>query len=406
MEDAKRPNIRLTFRAGLSSSPPQRREKHLAQEPAQILKFRAVEIPAQKPQNQGHPSQGDSSISNTNMQPPHKGANGVVPSPYLQHAAHTASGYSSHQKSLSPNADPSSTSASMNGFPQSQPKYPYPSNPPHAQSTSPSPTTNGYTFHHFQSRQGSGISSQNGDNEHSHRGIYQPQNFSQQPQSPPNSTPQTRPSTGQTTNGVSPTATPNTQHHGRVPSPVLNRPSMSPTQGNPDVGPVAGVPQRSPTAMSMSPSPYQSFSNQRETNTATPQSHFSHQSSSFTNGEINTRTPNTNISNNQYQHQPFHLSGLSPTKHSPSTATLPAHSVSANPSISSPHLLSATAARSVSGTSIFPPTEMLHPSPNQLSKTPVPTPSKATMATSGAERNELGKVSEQIRDQVSREAEG
>ncbi|KAK5947135.1 hypothetical protein PMZ80_001282 [Knufia obscura] len=152
----------------------------------------------------------------------------------------------------------------------------------------------------------------------------------------------------------------------RIPSPIVNRPTMSPTQGNHDVGPIAGVPGSSP---SMQPA-----------TVATPYTNGSH-----TNGMLPQSTPNQQpfsqnssfSASQQSTTQP--VSGLSPMKQRTSASPLPTPSLV--PSKQGAHRTPSSsfnvpASRSVSGTPIFPPAENLAPSPQQLNREPVPTPSK------------------------------
>ena len=151
----------------------------------------------------------------------------------------------------------------------------------------------------------------------------------------------------------------------RIPSPIINRPTMSPTQGNPDVGPIAGVPGSSPSVQHASmATPY---TNGNHTNGTPPQSTPNQQpisqNSSFSASQQSTTLP---------------VSGLSPIKQRMSTSPLPQPSLVPQKGIYSTPLSSfhAPASRSVSGTPIFPPAENLAPSPQQLNRDPVPTPSK------------------------------
>jgi hypothetical protein len=401
VEDAKRPNIKLKFRAGLSSSPPQLRDNHSTESSPSTMKFRAIEIPAQQPHNGWPPNQGPS--LKAPMESPPQATNRPVPSPYLQHAAsNTLNGHSAPQTSQSPNTRPTSSSVYLNGSHEPQTTYPYPSNPPHHQSTAPPVYANGHAFNTFQvapqQSRGSRPASGHASNQYLAYGAHQPLNVSQPRSLPTDSTPQPRPIINQTPYGAVPT--PSSQHQGRLPSPILNRPSMSPTQGNPDVGPVAGVPERSPAGTAMSPPPSQPTPNQVH-NPSINQPHNSpHQSPPYQNGESNLQFQYTNINHSQNPHQHHHLSGLSPTKHSPNLQPpgQPTSRITPSPS---PYPLSATGprGRSVSGTPIFPPTEMLQPSPRQLSKSPVPTPSKGMTPASLGE-GELKRITEEIRGRV------
>lgn len=394
IEDAKRPNIKLKFRAGLSSSPPQTREKHPTETTSPpTMKFRTVEIPTQQQRAGRPPSQGQ--LLHPALASLHQLANGVVPSPYLHHAtpSSTSIGHSTSRTSQAPNGGPSSSSAHLNGSQQAHAMYPFPLNPPHDKSAVQPAYTNGHAFspiqtqpHHLADNQPTPGYSNNQSSQHP---LHQPQGISQQRHLPMNMTPQTRPNAKQAPNGIY--ATPSTQYQGRLPSPVLNRPSMSPTQGNPDVGPVAGIPQRSPPGTAMSSSS-QVPTNPEQNHLTTAQYNNTHYATTYTNGEHTLQSHNGSTN----QHHTHPLSGLSPTKHSP---TLPPHT--AVPP-QSPHLPSSAvnSRQTVSGTPIFPPTEMLQPSPKQLSKSPVPTPSKA-MTPAIVGREELRRVGEEVPEEVS-----
>ena len=373
------------------------RDRHPAEASTPPMKFRAMGIPAQQLQNARSPSQGQ--YSNPVINSPRRMADGVVPSPYLQHAAsNTANGHSAHQTSQFPSTRPASTS--LNGSRQSHAMYPYPSNPPPRPSPVAPAYVNSHAYSPFQIQQqnlyGSQPASVHDHNQYPNYGVHQVESVYQQQNMPMNSTPQARPTVHQIPHSAAPT--PNTQHQGRLPSPVLNRPSMSPTQGNPDVGPVAGVPQRSPTGTAMSPPPSQPRSNQDQNSSVIPQYHNPYQPEPYINGEPTNQAQNAKTNHHHHHHQYQHLSGLSPTKHSPSLPPLAQFTARTAPS-PSPHLPSTISGRSISGTPIFPPTEMLQPSPKQLSKSPVPTPSKAMTLVSVGEE-ELKRVSEEVRDRV------
>jgi len=152
----------------------------------------------------------------------------------------------------------------------------------------------------------------------------------------------------------------------RIPSPIMNRPTMSPTQGNPDVGPIAGVPGSSPLMQPASMvTPY---ANGHHANGMLPQSTpnqptFS-QNSSFSASQQSATQP---------------VSGLSPVKQRTSASPIPQPSLVPTKSgtyTTPSSSFNAAASRTVSGTPIFPPAENLAPSPQQLNREPVPTPSK------------------------------
>ncbi|KAK5091725.1 hypothetical protein LTR05_001910 [Lithohypha guttulata] len=156
----------------------------------------------------------------------------------------------------------------------------------------------------------------------------------------------------------------------RIPSPIVNRPTMSPTQGNPDVGPIAGVPGSSPPL--------------RQAQISTPYTNGQHINGNVIQSTPQQRDSSYNSSFSGSQTQP--MSGLSPVKQrvSPSPMSQPslipqkqrAYQTPSS-SFNNPHNV-----RSVSGTPIFPPAENLAPSPQQLNREPVPTPSKQSPPSS------------------------
>ncbi|EEP80984.1 predicted protein [Uncinocarpus reesii 1704] len=134
------------------------------------------------------------------------------------------------------------------------------------------------------------------------------------------------------------------------PSPIQNRPSMSPTQGNRDVGPLAGF---RASATQNGPMPSTPFSHNVASSpylNQTPSASFSTPHASF------VHTPPPNYS------QPISMSGLSPTKQSPPRA----------PPTFSPN---------VGNTAVLPPVQKLQPSPKLMGRSspdaPVPTPVKS-----------------------------
>lgn len=170
-------------------------------------------------------------------------------------------------------------------------------------------------------------------------------------QRPPSSHGPVRPSSSHShANGQTPSTN-------RLPSPVVNRPIITPTQGNYDVSRVAGIPQKS------SPSP-QILPN------GTPTPH------------INQLQPHNSSSSSSTPQQ--QLSGISPTKPTPpsiSPQPLPAPSnipmkLSMSPPLPQQHNYQRSDVRSVSGTPIVPPVEKLQPSPQLANQAPVPTPTK------------------------------
>lgn len=161
---------------------------------------------------------------------------------------------------------------------------------------------------------------------------------------------------------------------GTYPSPIQNRPSMSPTQGNRDVGPLAGFPpsatpngtgpdtpfNRTQTFNHLPSSPYPmnnhspsvSFSSTVPTNT---QNSFTHHTP--------PPPPHHSMNINHHYSPTVPLSGLSPTKHSPTRTP------------------SFTSSTPVGNTAIVPPVQKLHPSPKLMGRSspdaPVPTPVKS-----------------------------
>lgn len=150
-----------------------------------------------------------------------------------------------------------------------------------------------------------------------------------------------------------PSSSHSTQSHA-VPSPIQNRPSMSPTQGNRDVGPLAGFPASTMSNGSVPSTPY------GQHQTAPPQySGMPPLSSSF-----DRRTSFSSV-HDSFAHTPpppgsqsMVMSGLSPTKNSPRPMT----------------------SGSVAGASILPPIHRLEPSPKLMGRNspdaPIPPPVK------------------------------
>jgi hypothetical protein len=354
IEDAKKPKISLKFRTGLSSSPTQPKGEERT---SRKESFVGVEVPKKRgpgrppgttrpisrpPQSNGH------AIPYANQparfggppyfqQPILNGYNSYAgaqqsvgrPQQFLPHA----NGYgqatqaSHHPIMLSPNgyiARPGSSSAQPGSFapPSNSSAFVRPTSS-HDQYT---PKSNAVPYHY-------------------------PHYSSQSPPSrPPSQSPTLYPPPYNSTSHVF--SNPN---HGRMPSPVLNRPTMSPTQGNRDVGLTAGVTQKSPSTSYVQPS------TQHGTPGTYPSNGISIPYPQTTPVPI-SRSPNMN-----------HMSGLSPTKHSP-VIPLPTHIPAMSKTTLPPN--GPEAFRLVSGTPIFPPAENLAPSPKELSKSPVPSPSK------------------------------
>lgn len=206
----------------------------------------------------------------------------------------------------------------------------------------------------------------------------QPSNTQQMQQNQPVLPPQMQPSSSHARSSPPP-ASNHSQMNGssspirqRIPSPMINKPTMSPTQGNPEVGRIVGFPGSSP---SLPPAAL-----------ATPHTNGTH-TATYTNGTNPQATPNQQVlaqnasfSASQSGNQ---MSGLSPTKQRVSASPLPTPTLVPRKSGSfttpSSSFQNASNIRSVSGTPIFPPVENLAPSPHQLNREPVPTPSKQSI---------------------------
>jgi len=359
-DDAKKPKISLKFRANPSSSP-------TAQSPTK-QKLAATEVP--KKRGPGRPpSKG--SIANGHPQgygsPPTQHKPGIS-NGYLFYTGPTAPIPHSSQYPPYANGNPFQyqlPSSSGGQSPPTQPKNGYTPRPG-SSSTQPyaplayqyPPSPNNYP--QPPSQYGQHPPYYNGT-PHQYQG-YQP--------APPSLQPTPRPTSSVANmNGVSlPNAT-------RIPSPVLNRPVISPTQGNYDVGPVAGVPQKSSPVYYSQPQ----FTPSQQTITSRPQYQL--------NG-VNVQSTPTPFSNIP---KPNHLSGISPTKHSPTPPLPHPSNIPQMISLSPPpaHASNPTAS-SVSGNPIFPPAQYLAPSPRQLSESPMPTPSKHSIMGVDPSMNRVG----------------
>ena len=355
IEDAKKPKISLKFRTSLSSSPTQPKSEGPAasrQEASAgtgVPKKRGPGRPpgTTRPTSQRSQSNGHAVPYPTQLTRPNGSA-------YFQQPI--LNGYGSYIGARQPVVQQQQFSPYANGYAQAGPA----SNPPamfspnglvarpsssSGQTGSFAPLSNSSTFPRPSSSHGQYPAYYNGV-------PYQYQNHSSQ--SPPS-----RPASSYSPNAYpaynSTSHTVNNTNNARMPSPVLNRPTMSPTQGNQDVGHTAGFPQTSPDTSYVQPSGQQRTPSMFQSNGAP--AYYSQ----TTPGPL-SRSPNMN-----------HMSGLSPTKHSPSIAS-PTHIPQKSSMSPPPH--GPGASRSVSGTPIFPPAENLAPSPKQLSKSPVPTPSK------------------------------
>jgi len=356
IEDAKKPKISLKFRTSLSSSPtqPKGEGRPIGQET-----FTGVEVPKKRgpgrppgttrPISQGSQINGYTAPHHSQPASPNRpayfqqpGVNGYDPNATSQqsmprpHHFPYANGYAQ----ASPVAN-SPSAASPNGYNSVRP------NPAPTQPGTFTPSSNNVLF--------SRPTSSHGPYAPYYNGVpYQYQNYSSQsPPSRPTSShsPNSYPAYNSATQAVNNNA--NTAH---IPSPMLNRPTMSPTQGNQGVGPGAGIPQKSPSTSYAQP-----LAQQR-----TPSIYQPHGSSTY----FGPTTPASLSGSPKLNYLP----GLSPTKHSP---TIPPPTQAPHKSSMSPPPNGSGVLRSVSGTPIFPPTEILVPSPRQLSKSPVPTPSKS-----------------------------
>ncbi|KAL4920249.1 hypothetical protein BDW62DRAFT_177002 [Aspergillus aurantiobrunneus] len=137
-----------------------------------------------------------------------------------------------------------------------------------------------------------------------------------------------------------------------LPSPIQNRPSMSPTQGNRDVGPLAGIP---PLASSDGPAPWTPYGQHQSRR---PSTGNAASFSSIHSGNVSfAATPTANRTSSPHSQPPL-LSGLSPTKQSPRPMT----------------------AGGTGGAPILPPVQRLEPSPKLMGRSspdaPIPPPVK------------------------------
>ncbi|KAB8236289.1 hypothetical protein ETB97_011525 [Aspergillus alliaceus] len=139
-----------------------------------------------------------------------------------------------------------------------------------------------------------------------------------------------------------------------LPSPIQNRPSMSPTQGNRDVGPLAGFPPV-PSSDNAAPwTPYRPHQAPRRDS-----GHYASFSSIHGGHPSLAATPNASQSSPpQSSHCGVALSGISPTKQSPRPVT----------------------SGGVAGAPVLPPIQRLEPSPKLMGRSspdaPIPPPVK------------------------------
>lgn len=330
-EEAKKPKIPpLKFRVGASSSPP--------------ADAATIEV-AKKPR--GRPKKAAPSTESSFDQRSPNAA------PASSHAApgSTANGFSSPQQFPppasygAPSPSPAKTSPYMNGVFQASPQRP--------QSQMTNSLGQGYY----------GQMSPPPQLSHFGQSPHRPTpSFDLNMASQSNSSPcQPRPTSSQSNQAIlgTPAAA------GSIPSPLHNRPAMSPTQGNPEVGPLAGVPTPKPIGSSMSPPALP----------ATPQAQTNQGTNGIVRPTLHPQMPDQSPSIQPQLSTPLmnHMSGRSPTKHSPP----PSFDQTPQPIKSQPPgTFHQSSTRSVSGTPIYPPSSTLAPSPKQLDTTPVPTPSK------------------------------
>lgn len=142
-----------------------------------------------------------------------------------------------------------------------------------------------------------------------------------------------------------------------LPSPIQNRPSMSPTQGNRDVGPLAGFPSTAPSNSSTPWTPYrQHRAPYPEPSSQGASASFHGGPQSFQQSSFSAATPIQSSPPQSSHGIPF--SGISPTKNSPRPAT----------------------SGGVTGAPILPPIQKLEPSPKLMGRSspdaPIPAPMK------------------------------
>jgi hypothetical protein len=175
---------------------------------------------------------------------------------------------------------------------------------------------------------------------------------------PPNQQAHFVPQVGSFDAGSFPSQRPSSSHAAspNFPSPIRNRPSMSPTQGNHDVGPLAGFPRAAPPNGTVPFTP--SGQGHTRPNTAGYDPSASMQG---TYPSFSSATPNASQSSPPQSSHGVHLSGISPTKNS-----------------NSPRPLTSGAAGG--GAPVLPPIQALEPSPKLMGRSspdaPVPSPTK------------------------------
>ena len=340
-EDAKRPKISLKFRTAQSSSPPQPTTAPAAASPRKSS-FVGVEVPGY-PQNPPSQTNGYQQSSQTyGPRPPSAGQSGHAtqaysPNPAMQRQyPYNISPYQQHNAPVMQTNSPA--------YPPLQPgqQWGYPP-PPHQ-----------YPVH----RPGSSGQPYAASHPNNTSNFGYPAGYTAS-QSPTYSTatPAARPPS------LGGGSRPNSSHGqlngtaARLPSPVVNRPTMSPTTGNFDVGPIAGISpfgrpeQRTPSFSNGTPAPRQQ----------------SQSSSPPLSGLSPSKNPTPRAPQATPQHQPSQSHASQPISNLP-----PPSSVPVKASSTPVH----NGQRSVSGTPLFPPAEKLAPAPEHSHSKPVPTPSK------------------------------
>ncbi|KAK2760815.1 hypothetical protein FQN54_002053 [Arachnomyces sp. PD_36] len=212
------------------------------------------------------------------------------------------------------------------------------------------------------------------------------------------------------------------------PSPIQNRPSMSPTQGNRDVGPLAGFPSSTIPTNSLPNTPHSSFGASSSQYTTGPNQSFpsapppgpvsftsthSQSQSSFSNTPPHPPHSQHPYPNQQpppqqhYHHQhETPISGLSPTKHSPPPPRPMSSSFGSGMAMSPPHTTTTATGTTTSGsgvggimgpsapTSVMPPIQQLQPSPKLMGRSspdePIPAPMKSLVVPPPSQSPGLG----------------
>jgi hypothetical protein len=302
-EEASRPKIKLQFKMGQSSSPPQPESKQSLPSPRK-QSFAGVEVPryaTQQPSVNGYPYQANGNTYGP--RPPYPTQNGYVapshpPNPADQRSyPFIMSPYQGTHRS--PPLQPSSPA-----YPPLQPGQQWGYPPPPQQYPVQRPSSSGYQ--NGSPSFSASITNGYGQNPQTYQAHHSSPLMNGRP---PSQEGHHAPPVGNLNGQQTPAA--------RLPSPIINRPVITPSQGNYDVGPVAGIPQYN-------------------------------QSTAPQNLPVGTPTPSLGPPSNGPSSSPP-LSGVSPVKHAPSIPP------------------------SVSGTPVFPPAAMLAPSPEHG---PLPTPSK------------------------------